>query len=104
MAHALSVCFCACARSSVRELTAVASGEKTSADGRPLNAVVLFIVVRRDAISFRPNEEACPSFARYLREAKAAGVRVLARRVRWGEANGEELGTAIDDGDLAVVL
>ena len=88
----------------VRELTAVASGAKTSADGKALRAAVLFIVVRSDAVSFRPNEEACPSFARYLREAKAAGVQVIARRVRWGERHGEELGTAIDDGSLPVEL
>ena len=87
----------------VRELTAVASGLKTADGGQALRAAVLFIVVRHDALSFRPNEEACPSFARYLREAKAAGVQVLARRVRWGEADGEDLGTAIDDGSLPVV-
>jgi len=87
----------------VRELTAVASGEKGAA-GRDVSACVLFVVVRRDALSFRPNAEACPSFSRYLAEARAAGVRVLARRVRWGEAalDGEEVGMAIDDGPLPV--
>lgn len=88
----------------VRELTALASGEKTI-DGARLSACVLFIVVRSDARSFRPNAEACPSFARYLREAHAAGVKVIARRVRWGDgAEDEPLGAALDDGPLPVVL
>ena len=98
----------------VRELTAIAKGEKREAppegtkaeSSPPLRACVLFIVVRSDATYFRPNEEACPSFARYLREAQQAGVRVLARRVRWGEEaiKGEALGAAIDDGPLRVEL
>ena len=88
----------------VRELTAVASGIKTGEAGERIKAAVLFIVVRRDALFFRPNADACPSFARYLREAHDAGVQVLARRVRWGEHEGEELGTAIDDGSLPVIL
>lgn len=98
----------------VRELTAIARGEKREAppegtkaeSSPPLRACVLFVVVRSDATYFRPNEEACPSFARYLREAQQAGVRVLARRVRWGEEaiKGEALGAAIDDGPLRVEL
>ena len=60
------------------------------------------LVVRRDAMQFRANAEACPSFARYLSEAHQAGVKVIARRVRWGEADGEDLGVAIDDGSLPV--
>ena len=71
-------------------------------DGARLNAAVLFVVVRRDAMQFRANAEACPSFARYLSEAHQAGVKVIARRVRWGEADGEDLGVAIDDGSLPV--
>ena len=39
-----------------------------------LRAAVMFVVIREDAVSFRPNHEACPSFARYLREAQEAGV------------------------------
>ena len=46
------------------------------------------------------NDEACASFARYLREAEAAGVQVMARRVRWGE--GDDLGKAFDAGPLDV--
>jgi DNA-binding sugar fermentation-stimulating protein len=86
----------------VRELTSLAKGDKRDADGSQLAAAVLFVVVRRDALAFRANEEACPSFARYLREAKAAGVRIIARRVRWGEAEGEALESCIDDGSLPV--
>ena len=88
----------------MRELTAVASGLKTGDGGKRIKAAVLFIVVRKDALSFRPNEDACPSFARYLREAREAGVQILARRVRWGEMEGEELGNAIDDGSLPIDL
>ena len=86
----------------VRELTAIAKGEKTLDGGERLSACVLFIVVRRDATVFRPNREACPSFARYLTEAAAAGVKVVARRVVWDEEG--ELGTAIDDGSMRVEL
>ena len=39
-----------------------------------LRAAVMFVVIREDAVSFRPNHEACPSFARYLKEASDAGV------------------------------
>ena len=89
----------------VRELTEVAKGAKQGPKGSArIHAAVLFIVARRDAAFFRPNAEACPSFARYLKEAEAAGVKVLARRVRWGEAEGEELGVAIDDGSLPVEM
>ena len=86
----------------VRELTAIAKGEKTLDGGERLSACVLFIVVRRDATVFRPNREACPSFARSLTEAAAAGVKVVARRVVWDEEG--ELGTAIDDGSMRVEL
>ena len=89
----------------VRELTSLALGEKRDlSDGAKVRAALLFVVVRRDALAFRPNADACPSFARYLREASQAGVRVMARRIRWGEAEGEELGTAIDDGSLPIHL
>jgi len=85
----------------VRELTAVARGERTE-DGATLSAAVLFLVVRGDAFMFRPNHEACPSFARYLREAADAGVQVLAHRVRWG--SGSELGKAFWMGPIPVSL
>jgi DNA-binding sugar fermentation-stimulating protein len=40
-------------------------------------------VIRNDAESFRPNFEACPSFCKYLKQAKDAGVEILAKRVSW---------------------
>lgn len=85
----------------VRELTAIASGERTE-PGVSLCAALLFVVIRHDATLFRPNAEACASFARYVRDAKAAGVIVMARRVRWGE--GEDLGKAFDAGAVPVRL
>ena len=64
-----------------------------------LAVAFLFVVVRRDATMFRPNAEACPSFARYLGEARRAGVRVLAHRVKWSDD-----GDAESMGPLAVEL
>merc|ERR1711966_292243 len=69
----------------VDELAALATGTKRAADGARIAAALLFVVVRRDALSFRPNGEACPSFDKHVRAAKEAGVCVLARRVSWGE-------------------
>ena len=82
-----------------RELTAIAAGERLE-EGVALRSALLFVVTRHDAGFFRPNDEACPSFARYLREAEAAGVQVLARSVRWGE--GDDVGKAFDEGALPV--
>ena len=82
----------------VRELTAVADGRRTEAGVR-LQAAVLFVIVRSDAVRFRANDEACPSFARYIREARDAGVRVLAHRVSWGH-EGDALGQAFHDGPI----
>lgn len=48
-------------------------------------ATVLFVVVRGDAQAFRPNHEACPSFAKYLRQARDKGVMVLAEQVSFSE-------------------
>jgi len=62
----------------VMELTSLVR-EKT------FDATVLFIVIRGDAETFRPNHEACPTFARYLKEAHEKGVQVLAKCVRWEE-------------------
>jgi len=89
----------------VRELTKVASGELAEADGTRLAAVVLFVVVRTDARRFRPNTDACPSFARYLNKARDAGVRVLAHRIRWGADGAEEggeLGAAYHEGAIPI--
>lgn len=85
----------------VRELAAVARGERVDGGGgKPPRAAILFLVARADAAHFRPNEEACPSFARHLREARDAGVAVLAHKVRWGE--GREEGKAFCAGPLPV--
>ena len=54
----------------VRELTRIAAGDE--------QAVVVFIVQRPDAVSFRPHREADPAFATALREAAEAGVGIHA--------------------------
>ena len=64
----------------VRELTRMITDNSKNFD-----CTVLFVVIRHDAKAFRPNVDACPSFARYIREAKDAGVQVLAKQVEWGE-------------------
>ena len=83
----------------VHELALLARGERTEADGTRLGAALVFVVVRADALSFRPNAEACPSFAQHLREAHAAGVTVVARRVSWSDS-----GEAFDEGEIPVRL
>lgn len=62
-------------------------------------ACVLFIALRPDVASFRPNSEACPSFGAHLALAKRAGVQCLARRIRWSRS-----GRAYDAGSVDVVL
>jgi len=79
----------------VRELTALVAGGGT-------DATMLFIVTRGDAEVFRPNTAACPSFSRYLKEAHASGVQLLAKRVRWGEGGSE--GECFDDKWLDIEL
>lgn len=83
----------------IDELTALARGERTEDGGARLGAAVLFVVVRKDVSTFRPNAEACPSFASHLRDARAAGVRVLARRIAFSDS-----GDAFDDGEIPVDL
>jgi hypothetical protein len=85
----------------VMELTSIACGEKVE-PAFSLVAAVVFIVVRSDALLFRPNHEACPSFAKYLQKAHAAGVKVLAYSVGWGEGDG--LGKAFFRGKLPLQL
>lgn len=60
----------------VKELTKLANMEG-------YKATVLFIVIRNDAESFRPNYQACPSFCKHLKQAHDAGVNVIAKRVSW---------------------
>jgi hypothetical protein len=87
----------------VRELTRIANGDLVGGDGDPetgtgaerYKATILFIVIRGDAESFRPNVQACPSFGRYLRLAENAGVEILVKRVSWG--TGEQEGMCFDD-------
>ena len=62
----------------VRELTQLVQRHE-------FEATILFIVIRGDAEKFQPNFEACPSFARYLKEAQDGGVQLLAKRVKWDE-------------------
>ena len=81
----------------LQELTAIASGARTLPDGTRLGAALVLVVVRADVVSFRPNSEACPTFACSLRAAKAAGVRVVARRIAWSDS-----GEAFDDGEIPV--
>lgn len=88
---------CVSARA-IKHLKSLAKAVETS----EYNAAVLFVVVRHDVAFFRPNLDACPAFAKALRDASDKGVQVFARRVRWGD--GERLGTAYDDGPLDVVL
>lgn len=83
----------------VGELIKIASGEHKEEDGTRLGAALLFVVVREDCQTFRPDAEACGSFARHVRQAQAAGVRVIARRISWCHD-----GRAWDDGQIPVDL
>jgi len=65
----------------VDELAALAQKRSAPVRWMPL---LLFMVVRPDVTSLRINEESCPSFARHTAAAKAAGVRMVAHKVRWG--------------------
>jgi hypothetical protein len=78
----------------VRELTKLAS----TIEG--YQATVLFIVIRNDAESFRPNFEACPSFCKYLKQAKDAGVEILAKRVSWNVT--DNVAQCLEDKQLEV--
>lgn len=93
----------------VNLLADIARGKRTHGietdDGKQgkLDVALLFIVVRQDAELFRPNAEACPSFAKYLRAARNAGVKVLAHKVRWGLED-DQVGSAFCAGPLPVEL
>ena len=85
----------------VDELACLASGEKTdAAHGGQLDAAVLFVVLRHDAVYFKPNAESCTSFVKHLRRAQKRGVKIAALRVRWGE--GKDAGKAFADGTIAI--
>jgi len=64
----------------VREITKLVQSQNYT-------GTILFVVIRGDAAQFRPNYEACPSFAKYLQQAKNAGVQILAKQVTWGSSN-----------------
>eukprot|EP00943_MAST-04B_sp_MAST-4B-sp1_P002552 g2552.t1 len=85
----------------VRELTKIAKGEVKDDEGKKLNATILFINNREDAIQFRPNDDACPSFAKYLKEAKDGGCNIICRRVIWGKDK-DSIGKAFDGGTVDV--
>jgi hypothetical protein len=59
-------------------------------------------VIRHDAQAFRPNHEACLSFCKYLKIAQQEGEQLLAKRVRWGQQEEQEMGLCFDDGYLEI--
>ena len=63
------------------------------------SAAVLFVVAR-DCDSFRPHAARCPSFAAHLKDAKKAGVTLVARRIRWEVRDG--VAHAFDGGAVPV--
>ena len=87
----------------VRELTKIAKGTVKDSEGKKLKATVLFINNREDALLFRPNDDACPSFAKYLMQAREAGVDVICRRIIWGHG-GKDIGKAYDGGNVPVKI
>eukprot|EP00951_Prasinocladus_malaysianus_P006610 scaffold47031_cov47-Prasinocladus_malaysianus.AAC.3 len=86
----------------LRELTAIANGDRKSEQLKNLSAAVLFVVARSDAKSFRVNHEACPELAKQAIRARDAGVKIVAQQVDFDvDANGEGF-SAIDKGTLPV--
>lgn len=85
----------------VAELTAIASGRKKDTQG-PLGAGLVFVVVRGDCHSFRPNADACPSFHAHCTRARNAGVQVIAHKVSWRINGGRA--DAVHDGKIEVQL
>jgi len=85
----------------VDELSRIAQG-KVKFEKKTMNAAVLFICIREDCNEFRPNSQLDPSFCKHLVAAHDHGVKILARRVRFGK--GDDLGKAFYDGALPVNL
>lgn len=78
------------------ELTEIAKGKKKDlVTGERVGAAILFVVVRGDVTHFRPNHEACPSFAKYLNLARAGGVTVFSHKVVW-----KPVAEKVEDGKL----
>lgn len=90
----------------VRELSEIARGRLRAPNDERLDAAIIFVVVRSDAVAFRPNADACPSFARFLREAKVAGVKIICHSVDWttGGSEGTIPGVGCWNGQLPVFL
>ena len=86
----------------VDELGEIQTGKKLCPGGERLKAAILFLVIRKDALSFRPNTQACPSFAKHLRQSHELGVTVMAYRVAWG--TDKEQGVGFFDGAIPVQL
>lgn len=83
----------------VQEVTQVVQKQSLANEGISC-ATILFVVVRGDAERFRPNIEACPSFSKYLKIARDAGVQIVAKRVTWGL--GKDEGKCFDDRILTI--
>ena len=64
------------------------------------SAAVLFVCARGDVSSFRPHAARCPSFAAHLKDAKKAGVTLVALKIRWDVRGG--VAHAFDDGAIPV--
>ena len=91
----------------VGELGRIARGDlRVEGASAASRAAILLVVARADVDVFKPNADACPSFARHLRAARDSGVVVRARRLRWRLRQGSETGVAeaFDDGDIPVDL
>lgn len=84
----------------VDELAAIARGDRKDKKGVNLLPILLFMIVRPDVVSMRVNDESCPSFTKHVQAAQAAGVRILAHKVRWGK--GKDLGKAFWVGTVPV--
>lgn len=82
----------------IDELAAIARGDRKGSSR--FSSLLLFMIVRSDVVSMRINEESCPSFAKHAKAAQAAGVRIVAHKVRWG--TGKDLGRAFWGGQVPV--
>ena len=91
----------------VDELARIQTGELKSCEegkkGESLNSSIMFVCGRSDVKQFRPNADACPSFASHLKTAHEKGVQVFAHRIRWGVGSDDE-GKAWWDGEIPVVM
>lgn len=84
----------------IDELSQIAEGTSLAKNGEPFDAMMLFVVSRGDVCVFRPNHEACPTFASRMQKARQAGVRLVAYRVRWGD--GDNVGKCFADSIIPI--